>query len=275
MAKQTLFLKKNVLDLSLDYVTLTVTDSVATNNGQSIIDFVRNRNNASAWLTTGSTDAANTTLLCEFGVGRDITDIILVKHNWKSYTIKYWDALALDWADFSTPIAPTNDQETTTQHQFDRVETDKIQIIITGTRVADDDKELYQLIVSEKIENGFLEGWPVIRNPIHDKKKKVTDMLSGKISLLENVGAFQADLEVAQWKSANDIALVENIYFRREGVLMWLCGGDEDQFHYAAMGYRKEDIYFVRPINNFEPEMVKGIYTAGFKIQMKFKESID
>jgi hypothetical protein len=275
MAKQVLFLKKNILDLSITSVTMTVTDAVATNNGQDIIDFTRNRNNSSAWLTTGSTDAANTEILAEFGVGRDVSDIILVLHNWKAFTIQYWDSGALAWADFSTPINETANTERTSHFEFDRVETDKIKIVITGTLVVDDDKELYQLIASDRVQNGYLNGWPVIKNPTHDRLKKVTNMLSGKISLLESFGGFSADLEVSQWRDADDLALVEDIYFRREGVLMWLSGGDDDQFQYAAIGYRKEDIYFVRPVNHYEPEMVKGIYSAGLKLTIKFKESID
>ena len=275
MAQQTKFFKKNIIDLSLTYVTMTVTDAVAYDNGQSIINFVRNRNNTSAWLTTESTDAANTEILAEFGVGRDVTDILLVKHNWKAFTIQYWNSDLLAWDDFSTPIAETANSETTSHFEFDRVETDKIKIIITGCQIVDADKELYQLIVTEKVGGGALEGWPMIKNPTHDKNKKITKMLSGKINCLESVGAFTADLEVTNWKSANDLAIVEDIYFRREGVLMWLCGGDESQFTYAAQGYRKEDIYFVRPTNNYEPEWAKGIYTSGLKIQMKFAEAIE
>lgn len=273
MAKQTRFFKKNVIDLSIASVTLTVTDAVAYNNGQSIIDFIRNRNNASAWLTTESTDAANTEILCEFGVGRDITDILLVKHNWKAFTIQYWNGSS--WTDFSTPIAETSNDQDTSHFEFTRVETEKIKIVITGCQVVDADKELYQLIITEKIGAGILEGWPMIKNPTHDRNKKVTKMLSGKISLLENVGGFMAELEVSNWKSAADIAIVEDIYFRREGVLMWISGGDEDQFTYAAMGYRKEDIYLVRPVNNYEPEWFKGVYTNGLKINIKFQEAID
>ena len=272
MASQIKFFKKNIIDLSNDSAAITVTDAVASNNGQSFVDYIRNRNNFSAWLTTGSTDAANTTLEVDWGQGRDVDSILLIGHNFKAFTIQYWNGSI--WTDFSTPIAQTVNADSTTLFSFDQVETTKIKIIITGTQVVNADKELYQLIVTEKIANGAFEGWPVIKNPIHDLNLKSTKMLSGKTNIVESTGAFKVDMEVSNWRNANDLALVENLYFRREPFLVWLGGGDESQFSYAALGYRKMDIYYMRPSNSYEPEFVKGLYQAGLKIAIKLVESI-
>lgn len=271
MAKQIRFFKKNIIDLSNDLGSITVTDAVAANSGQDIIDFVRNRNNVSAWVTTDSTDAANTQLDVEFGVGRDLSDIILVKHNWKAFTIKYWDGSA--YQDFSTAIAQTNNTDETTHFHFTAVETTRIRIIITAAQTLNADKELYQLICSEQI--GLLNGWPIIKNPSHDRNKKISKMLSGKINMIESTGSFACDLEVTNWKDQSDLSVVENIYFRREGVLLWLCGGDEDQFAMELSGYRLEDIFLVRPTNSYEPEWAKGIYTSGVKIKIALQEAIN
>lgn len=275
MAQQIRFFQKNIIDLSQDSVTMTVTDLVADNSGQEIIDFVRNRNNSSAWLTTESTDAANTQILAQFGVGRDVSSILLVKHNWKAFTIQYWNELTSTWTSFSTPIAETVNTDETTHFQFDTVETNQIRIIITGTQVADEDKELYQLIVTADIGAGQLAGWPVIKNPTHDTNKRKTKMLSGKVHVVESVGSFMCSLEVSNWKSVADVSLIEDIFFRREGVLLWLCGGDESQFAVPSRGYRLEDLYYVRPTNSFEPELVKGIYSSGQKIRMDLQEAIE
>src|SRR4051812_33469430 len=106
MAQQICVFKKNLIDLSNTNGVLTVTDATATNNGQTFVDFIRNRNNSSAWLTTGSNDAANTQIDVDLGETRDITDIILVKHNWKAYTIKY-STDGVSYSDFTSAIAPT------------------------------------------------------------------------------------------------------------------------------------------------------------------------
>lgn len=271
MAKQIRFFKKNIIDLSSALTSITVTDSVATDNGQSIVDFIRNRNNYSAWVTTNSTDAANTQLDIDFGVGRDVSDILLVKHNWKAFTIKYWNGTT--YVDFSTPIAETVNDDETTHFQFDSVETQKLRIIITAAQTLNADKELYQLIVTEQI--GLLNGWPVIKNPTHDRNKKISKMLSGKVNVIESLGSFQCDLEVTNWKNQADLTVIEEIYFRREGVLIWLCGGDEDQFSMELQGYRLEDIFLVRPTNSYEPEWAKGIYTSGVKLKIALQEAIE
>lgn len=275
MGKQIRFFRKNIIDLQNPDAEITVTDPIAYNSGQDIVDFLRNRNNNSAWLTTGSSDAANTEMLVQFGVGRDVTDIILVKHNWKAFTIQYWDEIAFDWADFSTPINETNNSDETTNFQFDSVETNQIKIKIFGTQIPDDDKELFQLIVTSKIGSGSLEGWPVIKGATHDTNKRKTKMLSGKLHVIESIGSFGCDLDVTNWKSVKDIEVVEGIYFRREAVLVWLGGGDEEQFHVLARGYRKEDLYLMRPTDYYSPDYVKGIYSAGLKIKISLQEAIE
>lgn len=272
MAKQIRFFKKNIIDISNDEVTLTVTDAIAFDTGQGVVDYIRNRNNNSAWVTTNSTDAANTQLDVEWLTGRDVTSLILVKHNFKAFTIQYWDGAAFQ--DFSIPINQSSNSAETSIFEFNSVSTHKIRIIITGCQVVDDDKHLYQLIVSEKLGTGILDGWPVIQAPTHDTNKKQTKMLSGKIFLLESLGSFSCTLNVDFWRSANDLSIVEDVYFRREGVLLWLCGGDETQFNYTAIGYRLEDLYLVRPVNNYDPEWVKGVYSSGLKISMQLAEAI-
>ena len=88
MSQGIMIFEKNKIDIDLDtYVTITVTDSVASDNGQTVVDYLRNRNNYSGWGTAGSTDAANTQLDVVFPE-TEITDLLLVEHNLKAYTIK-------------------------------------------------------------------------------------------------------------------------------------------------------------------------------------------
>lgn len=270
MAQQIKFYLKNIIDIQNEAAGITVTDLVADSSGQDIVDFVRNRNNVSAWLTTGSTDAANTQLDVEFGVGRDLNRIILVKHNWKAFTIQYWDGAT--YQNFSTPINESANDDEVTEFAFNTVETDRIRIIITGAQVVDADKELYQLICTESM--GQLQGWPVIKAPTHDTNKKTTKMLSGKVHVIESVGGFSLSLTVTQWRSIADLTLVEDLYFSEEAFIMWPCGGDEDQFFFAARGYRLEDFFVCRCTDNYVPELVKGIYQNGQKMDIQLAEAI-
>lgn len=272
MASQIKFFNKNRLDLSIDTVALTVTDAVATNTGQAFVDFVRNRNNSSAWLTTGSTDAANTKIEAELNDDLTLTDIILISHNFKSYTLKYWDGFS--FVDFSPVISVSANAETTTNHEFTEVNTSKLQLIITSTIIVDADKQLKQWIATTKLATGQLVGWPVIKTPRHNTNKKVNKMLSGKVNVVESVGGFSMTLTVSNWNIDADLSLIEDIYFGRRAILVWLSGGDDAQFSHKRIGYRKEDIFFMRAINDYSPEWRNGIYVNGIKMNLKMSEAI-
>lgn len=270
MSSQIRFFKKNVIDLSDLNASITVTDAVATNNGQDFVNFLRNRKNTSAWITTGSTDAALTQLDVLMSSKADIDSIVLVKSNFDSYTIQYWNGVA--YVDFSTPISETGNTIETTFHQFTGVQTEKIRIIIQGTMVADEDKILRQLIVTEEL--GQFNGWPVVKNPKISTSKKKNVMLSGKINLVETIENFSTTLEAKILKDSDDLDLIENIHFRREGVLIWVNSGDDTQFSSLRLGYRKEDIYLVRPINDYVPEFYQGLYQSGIKFKLSLQESV-
>ena len=266
------FFKKSRLDLSNDLASITITDAVATNNGQTFVDFMRNRNNVSAWMTTGSTDAALTTIETNFTDERDIDSIMILCHNLADYTVKYWDGAS--FVDFAVPIAVTANTSINSFHKVTKVTTSRIQIIIQGTMVADDDKKIKQLIMTESLVTGQFEGWPIIKNPRHSTNRKVSNMLSGKVNVVESVGAFSCDLSVANWSKDSDLNIVEEIYLGKRGVLVWLSGGDDSQFLFRRFGYREEDIYFMRAINDYSPTWRSGVYVNGVKINLKLKEAV-
>lgn len=273
MSQQIKVFNKNKLDLTYTNASISVTDATATYDGSDIVNYLRNRNNYSAWATTNSNDAANTTLVCNFGDVVSLTDIILVKHNLKSYTIKYWDGSA--YQDFSTAISETINTETTTFHSFDQVNTERIQIIITGTMTANDDKILRQLIATSKVLTGQLQGWPEIKKPTHTTGKRINTMLSGKINVVETLSSFSMQLSVKNWNIDADLSIVEQFYFGRRGFLISISGGDEDQFSHKRIGYRKEDIYLMRAVDDYEPEWNSFVYKNGIKLSISLRESIN
>jgi len=264
------FFKPNKIDLSNENITLTVTDSAATSTGSDIIDFIRNRNNRSAWITTGSADSGTTTIEIDMGDTESVDNIILIKHNWGSFTIQYWDGFA--YTDFSTAINETTNTDETTAFSFTQVATSKIKIVINGTQTADVDKELYQLIIGEQL--GQLEAYPIIK-PKHVAGKKANKTLSGKFKIVEPVGRFSCVLDIKYLKSAADINVIESLYFDRLPYLVWLGAGNETQFSVAARGYRKEDIYLMRTTNDYRPDWYKGVYSTGLKLKIALDEVID
>lgn len=262
---------KNKIDLENVDGKITVTDLIAENAGQEFVNFMRNRNNYSAWLTTESTDAANTEILVEFGDGRFLDNILIILHNLKSYSIQYRNGIS-SWTNFSTPINVTNSTDSSTTHTFDLVTATDVRIIITGTQVADDDKIITQLIMTQLL--GQFEGWPVLKKPTISTNKRKSKMLSGKTRIVESLETFSCALDVRQWRIQEDNDILEKIYFQREGVLMYINADHPEQFFLDIKGYRKEDIFLVRPTDDFKVELTKGLYDAGLKRSIRLAEVI-
>lgn len=271
MSTQIKFFKRNKLDIQNTNVSTIITDSVATSTGSDIFNFVRNRNNRSAWVTTGSSDAGTTTIEVNMGDFENVDTIILVKHNLKAFTIQYWDGLI--YKDFPTPINETVNADDTSHFNFTSVSAQKIKLVITGTQTADTDKEMYQFIVAETL--GQLEAWPEIKKPKHVSNQIKQTMLSGKINVVQPVGRFSCQLAVKYWSNDDDLAMVERLYFDRAPVLVWLCGGDENQFRNKRRGYRLEDLYLMRPVDDYSPEWVDYTYTTGLKLAINLDEVVD
>ena len=270
MSGQIKFYERNIIDLTNTNVTISVTDSVATNTGSTFADYMRNRKNTSAWITTGSSDAGTTTLIVDMTESRSLEKIIIIGHNFKAYTVKYWNGAA--YVDFSTAIAETAYADTDSFHDFTAISTIKIQIIITETQVADEDKYIKQLILIE--ERAQFDAYPDIKNPTHDNGKRVTKMLSGKKNIVSAVGAFNCELAVSTLSNAADLALIEQLFERKVGFLVLLSGELESQFKNVLAGYRNEDIYLMKCSNNYEPEFYKYCYQLGTKVKMKLTEVI-
>lgn len=265
MAQQPRFFEKNRLDFGKTYVTLTASEA------NDLIGNVRDRNNNTAWITTSSTDASGTNIEVDFIDPVWIDFILLVKHNFKSYTVQYWNGSS--YTDFSTAISETTNSDPTTFHEFTAVNTQKIKLVINGTFVADDDKYLFQFIATRSI--GQFSGWPVINAARFGRERTVTKMLSGKVNVTYSVGAFSVKFDFKILSNSSDIAIVETLFGYSEAFMVWICGGDEAQFSSSREGYRLEDIFTVQLVNEWNRDFYNGRYYSGMKIDMDMVEAVN
>jgi len=265
MSQQIRFFYKNKLDISNDVAVLTASQ------GNDFVDYVRNRSNTTAWVTTGSVDADLTQIDVDFVDLINIDFILLIKHNLKAYTIQYWNGAS--YVNFSTTIAETVNTETTTFHQFTEVFTTKIRLIIQGTMVVDSDKYLFQFIAST--QRGQLNAWPIIKSPKVSRNKVRSKLISGKEAIKEQSGSFTCQLQVKLLRNAADLSLIEGLYDANTGFLVWLSGGDETQFSSPRIGYRKQDIYLMKCSDDYQPEWYKGFYTTGIVVGIDLVEVVD
>ena len=252
-AKQIIFFKKNKMDYSYPAVSLTASQ------GSTYASYVQRRSNNLGWMTTGSVDADNTTLTCDFISAVQLDNMLLVGHNFKNFTIKYWNGSS--YVDFSLAINVSNSTDTTTRFTFTSVSTSKIQLTVTGTQVANSDKKLNQWIATELI--GQLAGWPMITKPTFNLNKRIDKMLSGKTFVGINTGGFECTLTVKVLKSDADLTIVESLFNTGAGFLVWLSGGSTTQFSTQRFGYRLQDIFLMQCSNNYIPEWNQGLYQSG------------
>lgn len=265
MSGQIRFFEKSKADFALPSVVLTASQ------GNDYVRRIIDRTNLTAWMTTGSVDADNTTIEVDFGDTRRIDTILLIKHNFKSYKVEYWNGSA--WTAFPTPIDETVSTASSSFHQFTAIETTKVLLTIRGTQTANDEKRLYQFIATEEI--GQFNGWPMIKKAVTSRNRVRTKMLSGKESIREQIGAFSVSLSVTVLRDSDDLALIEALHASNDGFLTWLCGGVESQFSSVRRGYRLEDIFLMKCATELNNEFYQGIYVNGLVPKFDLIEVVD
>jgi len=264
MGQQILFFEKSKCDYANEAA------SVTASQGNTYVYRVRDRRNDSGWRTTGSVDADNTYIEADLADVYNVNNIILINNNFKSYIIQYRNPINGLWTDFSPAINETNNTKTTIRHEFTGVTPRIFRITIYGTMTPNDDKQLTQLIITDKI--GKLTAWPVIKSPKHDNIHALNIMSSGKYYVQKNVTSFMCELESKSWLESNDIAIIEKLFNSIEGFLVWLCGGDETQFSNLIQGYRLQDLYLMNTKKEYQPVFFKGIYNTGIKTSLPLVE---
>lgn len=261
------FYKKNIYDLTNQDAVTTVTDAVAVSTGQSFVNFMRNRDLRSGWITTGSSDAANTEVEIDFNDVREFDRIMILAHNLKSFNIKHWDGV--DWQDFSTPIVETTNSAGSNYYEFTKVFASKVKLTILGTQVANSDKSVQQIIITESLGELSIEPEMI---PVFDKNKKVNKYLSGKSFISKGVGSFGVRLRMNSVSGESDLALCETLFNSFEGFLISLSGGTTSQYETIREGYRLQDVYYVACANDYTPEWLDSRYANGMKLDLRLVE---
>lgn len=264
MASQIVFFRKNWVDFERATSVATATEATA------LALYVLDRSNRTAWGTSGSVDANNTQIAVSSGgdIGT-IDSVLLLGHNFLNFLLEYQDPTSLLWMTISNVVS---NMASSNFFTFAAIQTANIRVTVYGTQVPNSEKILGQFIITSTL--GKLAGWPVIAKPILGRNLLAQDMLSGKSSVVQNIGMYSASLTVANWSNPADLSIVESLFDNSEGFLYWPCGGDQNQFRSVRQGYRMQDIYLVRCVSEFSPEFAQGLYQSGMKLQIDLKEVV-
>lgn len=265
MAYPAVFFRKSYIDHTFANVTLTASQA------DNATDYLRDRSLFTAWMTTGSVDADNTSLILDWTDSKPVTDIILVECNFKAYTIQYWDGAS--YVDFATPISVTGNATATVRHSVTSVSTSKIKIIITGTFVADDDKEIKSLIVTDVIGT-FNDEYPITKVRFKRNQSNKTT-INGAYVVSRTLKYYGATIKLQHCKDDDDLTLIETLYDSEQSFIFWPCGGTEQYFSTVRYGWRLEDFFYCKTLNDYEPVFVNDIFSNGIALNMELGEVIE
>jgi len=247
-----LFFSKSATDLDRIGVS-----SAASSNPQRS-EYVRDSTNYRYWISDGSDDSTTETLTLTFE-NQSFDRIHLIDHNLKEFTIQYWDGVSA-FVDFSTPIAETINEATTSYYEFDSVTTTSVRITMEKTIAANAEKRIAQFLQSTQLHK--LEGYPTL-SPRFDVERITKQTIRGrrKSALLDET--FSASLAFQRYPVASDLLFFKNLWDNRAEFLVWPCAGKESIFRFNIKGTRLSDIYLCELDGNYDSWFDSNTYVLG------------
>lgn len=252
----------------------TATASTNTEAAKNILTsnkFVR-------WTSAGSNDTITETITIEF-IASQIDRLFLIDMNFKEFTVKYdvagtptdfANVIGLDGS--QSVIAETTYLKDTAYYEFDAVTTTKIYITATKTQIADVEKSLERLYVTEEI--GTFQGFPNVDPEILNQNINKQKVLSGNMNTQNRLETFECSLKFKNYPPIqNDYDILLNIHRSTESFLIWLCGGKfGNNFSIIKENWNLKNVYNVKAIAKLNTKWNKNIYLAGFSGTVKINQ---
>jgi len=266
--------EKSKIDIDNVNIVITITDGgVATDNGQSIADSIRDRDNSTALVTTDSTDASNWTKVIDLIDEVPFSKIMMLLFNFFKYTLKYHDGVS--FVDFNPAINELANLEENKYHSFDEVTSSQIQLVVTqcffeDASGVDLDKIIRQFIVTNEI--GQFPDEPNIERLRPSRNRKTKRLVSGRVSVTKRAGAVEAVLQFKPTKNKATIRLLNNIFESDDGILWSFIGADETG-HDDIQGFRLEDLFLMAATNEFDTSYMQGYFDRGHAFKLEVIES--
>lgn len=255
--------------IEMSYADIDTVASISVSSGSTIRDKMRDRRSFTQWASSGSNDTIVETIEIDLGSLKNIDYIQLLNFNWKQFTIKY--DLAGIPTNFSVPINETVNAETDSliYNNFTLVNTQKIYITITSTIIANQEKTLGEIIVSNVL--GAFVGYPDTNIKIN-KNKIIKKMLRGKIKVVDRDETISYSLGFKAYPQESDMALIETLWVRRNPFYILISGDSETDFTYLRRGWRNQDIRLVAVSKDYDPNYHKNLYFSGVEFNFDLDE---
>lgn len=233
------------------------------------------------WESIGSNDITTETLTITLGQSRTIDSILLADINFKSFEVKYFNGST--YSSFTNVVGinnvskagilETSNAYSSAFYQFDSVTTNQIQITISTTQIADQDKYMTNLFVTNEI--GTFEGFPRVK-PTADRNETKATTLSRRSLIQKTYETNEIGITFKTHPYQNDVDIVENIFNREEPFLVYPCGGrtGTTYFKIEQKSWKLEDIFNMQMTGKLRNEFEKGVYLLGVNKTIKLEEHV-
>ncbi len=258
--------------------------TISASTGNAAAPRSIDRNPITYWRSVSSNDLTTETITITFDDDKTINRLLLVDHNWKAYNVKYFSGGS--YVHFSSVVgiggSLSNITETvyatdTAYYEFASVTTSAIQITITSTQTANQEKYINQIIATQEL--GTLQGYPIIKSLTLDRNPRVKEMLSGRTLTLKSEQNFETTLEFKDYPASlsADIDLMFALYDREENFIIWICGGRNGSTYFKKQlpGFRLKDVFQVQTSSAIKPTYSDNIYTCPVNFTLRFTEEVD
>lgn len=262
--------------LSRDGATITAT------SGDDSSIYTLSLNKYIGWTSVGSTDATTETLNIDLITSKTINIILLVDHNFKEFTVKYWNGST--YVDFTTVtgidgtlgggISETSFSQDTAYYEFDEISTTKIEITITKTQTVDAQKSLIYANITSEI--GTFDGFPNVNNVSHSRNSRIKKSLSFKDINQKSYETVAISMDLMRYPGQNDIDIIDILHTLDETFQIWLCGGryGTTYFRFAQRGWNLKDIYNVQMIDDLGATYADNVYVHGVNKTLTVNEAV-
>lgn len=258
--------------------------TIIASSGTEAADRCIDRNPISYWRSTSSDDTITETLEITFDALKTFDRIFLQDHNFKDYSIQYFNgSIYVDFANLTSITGnPVTLVETayaldTSYYEFDEVMSTKILLSVTKTQSVDAQKYLNQIIVTSEL--GTLQGYPQIKSPEISRNLRVEKVLSGRASVTKDDDNFKVQLDFKDYPPSlsDDVDLIFSLHDFESTFLIWICGGKQGSsfFRKQMRGYRLRDIFSVQLVQSLKPVYSDNVYVNSVNFSAAFQEAID
>lgn len=256
------FLKKSkILDASA---------SAPISGGASVLSLL-DSNKETFYRSVSSSDVVTEEIEITFAENKTIERLFILDFNGKDFNVQYdvagvWTHFAsvVDLDGSQTNITETVYDKNTYYAEFTPVTTGKIRIQILKTQVANADKFINQVIVTEELST--LVGFPEIRQITVDRQLRSKKTISGKFSIQKSLESFIFTLSFRKYPSSAvynvDIDAALELHDSEDPFLVWLCGGKfgTTLFSYTIRGFRLKDVVQMQVSNSYKLSYLDNIY---------------